>query len=303
MNMQTISAGVNKELWEYNKVFFWLPILLASFVILMPVLQLGRFEDYQWQRILQALTDLSQVRFEQGEGMLVKPVFGGISLVFAPFIGISMMVQIYYFSACLYDERKDMSVYFWRSLPVADSVTIGTKLITGALVIPAIFMAAATVALLVFSLAGLAAIVFFNSSYGISLWHVWENVELISNLGKIWLSLLPYFFWLLPVFAWFMLASAFANKAPFLWAVVPVASVMLIEVTLVEYFNLNSYFIVPVLADYFDISDALVKGKLAEISDITWLPLAVLAEKVSIVGILFAVVALYATHWLRVNKS
>lgn len=304
MNTQLFTAGVKKELWEFHKILFWLPIIIAAMAVCLPLLQYFTLEDYQWDAILRALNEVaSHTLTESDIKQISESSFAAIAGLFLPFVAISVIVQLYYFTSCLFDERRDLSVYFWRSLPVSDAATIGTKLFTGGLVIPLVFMAVATITLVVWVIIALVISVMLASSYSISLWEVWGHVTVASSLVKVWINLLPYFLWMLPVYTWFMLASMFARKAPFLWAVVPVAALMVVDGVLVEFFNLDSYFIVPILGEYFAVSDDLLASHYDRIGDVTMLPFNVLLDKVSLVGLVAAGVMLYATYWLRVNRS
>lgn len=304
MNIQPFSAGIKKELWEFHKILMWLPIIVGALIIALPLLQFWSLEDYQWQRILIELREISNINISEYEAEQIRESsFAGIAGLFLPFIAISFIVQLYYFTSCLFDERRDLSVYFWRSLPVSDASAIAIKLLTGGIVIPVIFMLVATITLVVAIIVGLLFSVFLANGYSISLWEVWGNISVVPSLVKIWINLLPYFLWMLPVYAWFMLASMYAKKAPFLWAIMPVALLIVIEATTVEFFNLNSYIFLPILGHYFEVTSILISQHYNADSDATMLPFYVLMDKISVVGLLVAAALLYITYWLRVNRS
>lgn len=304
MNIQPFSAGIKKELWEFHKILMWLPIIVGALIIALPLLQFWSLEDYQWQRILIELREISNINISEYEAEQIRESsFAGIAGLFLPFIAISFIVQLYYFTSCLFDERRDLSVYFWRSLPVSDASAIAIKLLTGGIVIPVIFMLVATITLVVAIIVGLLFSVFLANGYSISLWEVWGNISVVPSLVKIWINLLPYFLWMLPVYAWFMLASMYAKKAPFLWAIMPVALLIVIEATTVEFFNLNSYIFLPILGHYFEVTSILISQHYNADSDATMLPFYVLMDKISIVGLLVSAALLSLTYWLRVNRS
>ena len=164
MNSQAILCGFRKEIWEFNKTLFWVPVIIAGMLILSPLVQLLLMSDYQADRLMDGLSRLDGI-----ENVNV-PVQAAMSAIFVPFIVIALVIQLYYFTSCLYDERRDLSVYFWRSLPVSDLQTLLTKLATGALVIPGIFMLAATGVVLFVLLLLLIASVVLSSAYDISIW-------------------------------------------------------------------------------------------------------------------------------------
>ena len=300
MNTSLMLSSFRKEVWEFQKTLYWLPALVAALVIAAPLIQLVLLEDYQFNRIFETLSQMQQIDNPQRFHIVTFGITGG---VFAAFMLIAALVQFYYFSSCLYDERRDLSVYFWRSLPVSDATTITTKLLTGALLIPAIFMLGGTLVILVMTLLAFIGCVILTLAFDISVWQFWGSANLIGNLATYWLAVLPYALWLLPVYAWLMLTSMLAKKAPFLWAFVPVALLLYIEYFIVQYFHLDSGVIATSLMDYLAITPDLLPTE----SDIDDSPrqalLTTLFAKVHLGGLLLSGLFIYATYWLRVNKS
>lgn len=304
MNIVSLTANVKKELWEFHKVLLWLPAIVAVVIFLALLGQYLTLEEYQASKIMGVLTEIAQAEMSaHNMEQIGKVSFAIASGMFVPFLLIALIVQFYYFTGCLFDERRDLSVYFWRSLPVSDATAIGVKLFTGAVIVPAIFMLAATLTIVILTLIALVATAILALGYDVSLWHMWSSISIFSSIFKVWLGLLPFVLWFLPVYAWFMLASMHANKAPFLWAIVPVALMVVVEVFLVDFFRLQSFFIVSTIKEYFEITDSLIQQKVATLSDVTYLPASVLADKISIGGIAVAAILMYITYWLRVNRS
>lgn len=304
MNVKAYTAGIKKELWEFHNILFWLPIIVAAIFVAFPFIQYWTIEEYQINNIMGGLQSLSgQSLTGVDQDVFANMSFAAISSVIVPFITVSFVVQLYYFTTCLFDERRDLSVYFWRSLPVSDATTVSLKVITGGLVIPAIFLAAATITVLVLLVMALIVTAVLHVGFDISLWAVWGNVSVVSSLVKIWITLLPAFLWLLPVYVWFMLASMFAKKAPFLWAVLPVFILLVIEAIMVNVFNLSSLTILPAIGAYLELSPELVHQYSAATTDKTMLPFWLLVDKVNIAALAVAAVIIYLTYWLRVNRS
>lgn len=220
-----------------------------------------------------------------------------------PFMMVALLIQLYYFLVCLFDERRDMSIYFWRSMPVSDATAISTKLLTGALVIPGIFMLAATVTLVLALVLAFIGCIALSVGYDISIWHVWGSLELFTNVSLVWLSLIPFVLWLFPLFAWLMLMSMFANKAPFLWALLPIIILVLVEAFVVHYFDLNSSFFIQILTDYFGINEDTLQNNFDHEANMRLMPIKVLMSKISVVAIAVGAGLMYLTYWLRVNRS
>jgi ABC-2 type transport system permease protein len=300
MNKSQIISSFRKEIWEFKKTLFWVPVIIAIFIIAMPLLKLILLEEHEKTMLLDAITNVDNlVNVEGFTRFFLATIMG----MFVPFIMVSLIIQLYYFTTCLFDERRDLSIYFWRSLPVSDVLSLSVKLFTGALVVPIIFMLAATCVVLVFLLFALLACTVLSIGYDISLWGLWGSADIISNLTSIWLNLLPYALWMFPVFAWLMLASMFANKAPFLWAILPIVAILMIESFVVEYLHLDGGFFFNTLREYFAFGQSFFPNNVVDIESPRFLLFSALSSKISVVATLIGVGLMYLTYWLRVNRS
>lgn len=300
MNSSQIITSFRKEIWEFKKTLFWVPLIIAVFIIAAPLLKLVLMEDYQLSTLFDSMGNVDNLANVEG---FTRFFLATIMGMFVPFIIVSLIIQLYYFTTCLFDERRDLSVYFWRSLPVSDVLSVGVKLITGALVVPGIFMLAATFVVFVFLLLALIACTVLSVGYDVSLWGLWGSADIISNLASIWLNLLPYALWMFPVFAWLMLASMFAQKAPFLWAILPIVAILLIESFVVEYLHLNDRFFFNTLQEYFSFGQGMLPNNVSDIKLSQFILFSIISSKISIVATLLGLGFMYLTYWLRVNRS
>ncbi|WP_299076023.1 hypothetical protein [uncultured Paraglaciecola sp.] len=300
MNYAQITTSFRKEIWEFKKTLFWVPVIIATFIIAIPFINLLLLDDSPFSRVLESAANVENLENIEG---VARFFLGALMGVFIPFVMVALVFQLYYFTTCLFDERRDLSVYFWRSLPVSDALTVTVKLMTGALVVPAIFMLAATFVVFVFLVLGLIACTVLSVGYDVSLWGIWVNAEIFTNLAAIWLNLLPYALWMFPVFAWLMLASMFAYKAPFLWAVLPLVAIILVESFIVEYLHLDGRFISTLLHDYFSFSESMLPHDFADIESPKFIVFSLISSKVSAIATLIGVGLMCVTYWLRVNRS
>jgi len=299
MNTLQLTTSIKKEIWEYQKIFLWLPVIIAAFIIMTPLLGHLLTDSLQ----LLNLEFLQKIAEMQNSEDLPKIFYGFTTALFMPFIVIASLVQCYYFIACLFDERRDLSILFWRSLPVSDAMSVGVKLLVGALILPGVFLLAATITILIFLALAFVYCTVLSLGFDISLWGFWVNANIISTVLSMWLNLLPYTLWLLPLYAWLMLVSMFSSKAPFLWAILPVVALLLVEGFIVHYFHLNSGFIGQFLMDYFSISKHTATAYMESNAVVSTVPFTVLSNKISFVGLLIAAGFIYATYWLRANRS
>jgi ABC-2 type transport system permease protein len=131
------------------------------------------------------------------------------------------IVLFFYLIGSLYDDRRDRSILFWKSLPVSDVQTVGSKIFAAAFIAPVIAWAAA----ILFHLLTMLLVGTFMSFHGINAFKLlWATggAESIQPF-KLWLCMLVAIpvnaLWALPTYGWLMLVSAWARSKPFIWAV------------------------------------------------------------------------------------
>ena len=64
----------------------------------------------------------------------------------APIFIVLPIVAFFYCLGALYDDRRDRSILFWKSLPISDTTTVLSKLLTALVLAPAITIAIASAA-------------------------------------------------------------------------------------------------------------------------------------------------------------
>jgi ABC-2 type transport system permease protein len=303
MNTLQLTSSIKKELWEFSNILKWVPVVIAILVIFMPIAIFMESND-SFSGLFDMLTTLPDQFISPEHGAMIPKVFFVMAFsLFSPFLAVALIIQLYYFTVCLFDERRDLSIMFWRSLPVSDATTIFAKLITGTLAIPAIFLGAATATLFLLLLLAFFVCITLSVGYDVSLWRLWLDADILSGLSLIWLHILPFAIWMLPLFAWLMLASMYAKKAPFLWAILPIAAILLVEGVAVHYFHLTQPLIGSLLVEYFSLTPQFL-GTVQGPDDFSrTIPLQALIAKLDIRYIFVAFGLLYGTYWLRTNKA
>ena len=299
MNILQLKTSIKREIWEYQKIFLWLPIFLATIIILTPILTY-LFSNSPHLFDAEFIGNLINI---QKDEHIANFSLDFIIALFIPFLLVANLVQVHYFVACLYDERRDLSILFWRSLPVSDAMSVGVKLLVGALILPSVFLIVATLILFLFLVLAFIYCTVLSLGFDTSLWGLWASANIITDVFSLWLGLIPYILWLLPLYAWLMLVSMFSSKAPLLWAILPVIFLLAVESFVVNYFHLNHGVIGHYLIDYFSISQnvmAIYSDNNIPASSVVF---TVLSEKVSVGGLAIAAAFIYATYWLRSNRS
>ena len=140
---------------------------------------------------------------------------------------IMMSVQLpYYLLDCLYAERKDRSILFWKALPVSDAQTVLSKLLVALAVVPlGVFV------LTLFTDVAASGIlaVHFHGSPLVRAFLRWDTQAWLHTQGLILGALIVVMLWYAPLAAYLMLVSAWAKRNAFLWAAMPPLVAMLVE--------------------------------------------------------------------------
>jgi ABC-2 type transport system permease protein len=162
---------------------------------------------------------LSDTIGPDGKATIAAVMPMGTAIVALMPIGVAAIIVLFLLSGSLYDERKDRTILFWKSMPVSDLANVGAKMVS---IIGIGFLVALGVGMLMqlgsvlLATMGLARL----GVTGIPMGAIFTNVGLIWLVGIV--ALMTYIGWALPVYAWFLAVSAAAPKAPFLAAILPV---------------------------------------------------------------------------------
>jgi ABC-2 type transport system permease protein len=153
---------------------------------------------------------------------LLVVVYAGLALVMDMVLGI---VAFFYALDSLYSDRRDRSVLFWKSLPISDIETVLSKFAVAAILIPLIALAASVVAQLVIAAGGSVRL----SMNGLPGSMMWAPEALFGGFTVALLWCVTAILWYAPIIGYLMLASAWAPRGPFLWAVLPPVGLWVLE--------------------------------------------------------------------------
>ncbi len=218
--INTQLALVRRELWEHRAIYV-VPAVLILLVSLTSVTGQVAISSLEEEVNLAILGTVNMSENERG--MAVTGVMFGISWLF-----FLTMIALSYFYAldALYAERKDKSILFWRSLPVTDSATVVSKLLTAAVVIPLVTF----VAILLTHVIVLVISSIWVGLRGVDAWSlIWSAAPLIENWTATLIGVLVLPIWSAPFIGWFLFVSAFAKRSPFLFAVLPLIVIPMLE--------------------------------------------------------------------------
>lgn len=230
----TLKWLLRREFWEYKGSMFLAPAVVAALLVVLVGATLGYGLAAHGLPMHVTVNGVTVARDAFGDSIPLSTKFMFAKLATGMYLSLAaplfIMLAFAVFSYCLgslYDERRDRSILFWKSLPVSDSMTVLSKVLTATLVAPLITIALATVAALVQLLIGCIGLAF----NGVNLFGpVLSSANLyLSPLALV--AMLPvYAVWALPTVGWLMLVSSWARAKPILWAIgVPVVALVIVK--------------------------------------------------------------------------
>jgi ABC-2 type transport system permease protein len=194
---------VRREFWEHRAL--WLaPLVVAGLLALCATIG----------RVHMDLDDATRLGGRPQQVALATIIQWVLAM---PLYIVMIFVGSFYLLDCLYAERKDRSILFWKSLPVSDGLTVCAKLLVGLVIAPFGVFALALLGYLVFA-AILGARVALGSLPPVLAWngYEWLRTEVVMFIATL-LAVL----WYAPIAGYLLLVSAWVRRAPILWATLP----------------------------------------------------------------------------------
>lgn len=250
--MKTFPTLLKREFWEHKGGFLWAPVVASSAFLILSMMAMitaeviGKKSGVQINGIqIDALTQklgpdaLAKLGMGLDVSFFMATTWAYVTLAFVVF---------FYCLGSLFDERKDRSVLFWKSLPVSDRDTVLAKVASALVIAPVIATATGMLTGFGFLLLVSAGVLFHG---GNPLALIWAPANPLQVAWALLASLPVYIVWALPTVGWLMLCSAWAKSKPFLWAlVIPVMAGILVSwFDVMQLFSLNTgWFWVHVVA-------------------------------------------------------
>jgi ABC-2 type transport system permease protein len=214
MNTRILPVLVRREFWEHRAL--WLgPLVLAGLYLALCFVP-GASPGFDLNAGARAAA--------AGRSELL---FIFAQLFFAATLFLLMSVVVFFYLAdCLYAERKDRSILFWKSLPVSDAATVLSKVLVALLVVPlGMFALAVITNVLAF------AILFarFHGAPYLGQFVHWDTGLWLRLNAVLLVDVLILGLWYLPLVAYQLLVSAWAKSMVFVWTVLPPLAVVVGE--------------------------------------------------------------------------
>jgi ABC-2 type transport system permease protein len=151
-------------------------------------------------------------------------VMRGIVMACTTFLAVvSVLAGGLYLSDCLYGERKDRSILFWKSLPVSDTTTVISKLLVPMVVLPLGVLLLSVVVELIGTGIFLVRMHPAPGTVGAML-ATWP-----TEVARVTVAALFCMLWYMPIATYLMIASVVARRVPLGYAVLPPVGAAVLE--------------------------------------------------------------------------
>ena len=182
-------------------------------------------DDWNFSREWNFKPKVGQDSQEQ-PGKTVDSLNPMLNMLHTFMVMVLVLVSVNYLLGCLYSDRKDRSILFWKSMPVSEWEEVLSKLAVALVVAPAIFIGVSILTQLACTV--LAMLVVWRmdmDAFQLVLGNIDFAPLFLNQIGGWVLTAL----WVAPAYAWLLLASAAARRSPFMLAIAPVVGLMVIE--------------------------------------------------------------------------
>lgn len=222
--MNRLLALLRREFWENKGAFRTTPLVIGGIYIallLMSIFTTAHIDNelYTFRELIRALAKQPEA-FRSDH---LDLVLMGSSVFFT---AVLSFVVFFYLLGSLYDDRKDRSILFWKSMPASDTLTVASKLLAAMLIAPVMFW-------LVFIVTQIAMMLIASimvMAVGENPWTLFLSAtNPFPAWGMILLSYLASSIWFLPLYGWLVFVSSFAPRIPLLFAVLPPVVLALLQ--------------------------------------------------------------------------
>jgi ABC-2 type transport system permease protein len=204
---------VRRELWESRSIYI-APLAAAALFLFGFLISTVHLRDKM--RAAFALDPMLQ------HELIVQPYdFAALLIMFTTFV-----VAVFYCLDALHGERRDRSILFWKSLPVSDVTTVLSKASIPLVVLPLVTFAITAATQWIMLLLNSAVLL----GSGLSVATLWTQVSLVQMWPLLLYHLVTvHALWYAPIYGWLLLVSAWARRAAFLWAALPLLAIGITE--------------------------------------------------------------------------
>lgn len=325
MNIQHLKALILREFWEHNGMMLRTPIILCIALVVITSIATLKAVSFSSENNLN-FRDSSSFSYEfssknSNSGNTSSSHYSGsgneafnqhavpqikqslkdslqqkdlrpkiVSVFVQTALFISLIIAVFYLGQALFTDRKDKSILFWRSLPVAEYEVVLAKLITGTWVFPLVFLGISLVGAAVCLLIAYIGATVMGLESIVSTLLLETGAYSFTGSMQFMLYMFALITALLPFNCWMLACSAYAKRAPSVAAIgVPIA------IAIIEGVALQSSHFINAISTFFarQYHNAIALSQW-QLDSVSW----------SYYGITLVVSAalIFATIWLRNNR-
>ena len=225
---------LKREFWEHKGGFFWAPIVVSVIVTVITAFTIlvGVTQGVKSTIVIngETVTNLAERFSPEQKATAVEHLASTYMVSAVPLLFVLSFTVFFYCLSALFDERKDRSVLFWKSLPVTDGATVLSKVAVALCLAPLITLGLA----IMLAIVNLTFLTIGAGAAGVNI-----AGELVGSTSLYMAplqiaALFPiYVLWALPTVGWLLMVGAWARSKPFLWAV----GAPLLTMGLIAWFN------------------------------------------------------------------
>ncbi|MFZ0419398.1 MAG: ABC transporter permease [Candidatus Sulfotelmatobacter sp.] len=215
--LQVMYWSIRREIWE-NRAIYIGPLTAAAVFLFGFAINLAIMRHHLVGAsplgIMRHHLGASPLGPDQPHDLLASRYELAASLI----MGTAFIVGIFYSLDALYGERRDRSILFWKSLPVSDLTTVLSKLAIPLVVLPLLSFAITLATQ--FIMLVLSSVMLLGSGANIAA--LWTEVSFFQvSLVLLYHILTVHGLYYAPIYGWLLMVSAWAPRAPFIWAFLP----------------------------------------------------------------------------------
>ena len=222
----TLMALFQRESWEHPNLIWRLPVGLVILNVVLAIASVSLGLQYFGTENFKFEFNSQDLSFDQG-----GPGQAAATFFLLSYFLLSQMVAIGYLLSALYEERKDRSILFWKSLPVSDFQVVLSKALMGLVVIPGLHLLAAMLTFMLVTVVLSLGMTFLLP--GTALFDGFLMAGLAVG-GEALRVFALQIIWGAPVFLWVLLVSGLARGQPLIWAMGIPLLVLVVEKSLLS---------------------------------------------------------------------
>jgi ABC-2 type transport system permease protein len=219
-------ALFQRESWEHPNLIWRLPVGLVILNVVLAIASVSLGLQYFGTENFKFEFNSQDLSFDQG-----GPGQAAATFFLLSYFLLSQMVAIGYLLSALYEERKDRSILFWKSLPVSDFQVVLSKALMGLVVIPGLYLLAAMLTFMLVTVVLSLGMTFLLPGSALFDGFLMAGLAVGGEALRVFALQI---IWGAPVFLWVLLVSGLARGQPLIWAMGIPLLVLVVEKSLLS---------------------------------------------------------------------